>query len=117
MVLLSYRLLCKASGSGPPVSMAALFLDTFTGEQALQHRPAALVVRVEPVYEADGEYFRVDAQADWSIPLMEFTVAGDGQGTVVYRVAGYPGEGLIRNGALEGVVAFLSLLLKMFRII
>ncbi len=41
--------------------MASLFLDALTGEQALRQRPAALVVRLEPVYQADGEHFRVDA--------------------------------------------------------
>ena len=71
--------------------MASLFLDALTGEQALRQRSEALVVRLQPVYEVDGEYCRVNAKADWSSAnLMEFTVAGENS-TALYRVTGLAG--------------------------
>ena len=77
------------SGHGPPVSMAALFLESLTGEQALRDTPPVLVLRVEPLYRVDGEAFRIDARAEWPTGAMEFTVAGAGGASAQYNVAAY----------------------------
>ena len=37
-----------------------------TGDQAMLDAPSALVLRVENIYEQDGNYFAVDVNADWS---------------------------------------------------
>ena len=68
---LENMILCRASTEAqvsrdaPPVSMGQMLTASLTDEQGLSEDPAALVLRVENIYEQSDQYFAVDAQAVW----------------------------------------------------
>jgi len=76
----------RASGV---VDMAALVMSTLTGEQAIAEAAAALVLRIDNVYEVEGEFFSVDARADWSRTAFGVTVRDDPGVLPEYTVAAY----------------------------
>ena len=88
-------LLCPADESAQVsraagvVDMAALLMTTWTGDQAIAEAADALVVRLDNVYEVDGAYFSVDAEADWSRTNFGITVRNAPQAVPEYSVAGY----------------------------
>ncbi len=64
----------QVSRAAGMVDMAGLLMSTLTGEQATAEAAAGLAVRVDNVYEVEGAYFSVDAQADWSRTNFGITV-------------------------------------------
>jgi len=76
----------RASGV---VDMAALVMSTLTGEQAIAEATSALVVRIDNVYEVEGEFFSVDARADWSRTTFGITVMDAPDSAPQYTVAAY----------------------------
>ena len=93
----------RASGV---VDMAALVMSTLTGEQAIAEATSALVVRVDNVYEVEGEFFSVDARADWSRTTFGVIVrdAPDSvpQCTVAAYVAHLAGEDVSGSQRMRG---------------
>ena len=77
-----------AIGSSP-VAMTELLVSSLTGDRAIAEAAPALVVRVENIYEAGGEYFTVDAKARWSSEPFAVTVRDDPDQCPRYVVAGY----------------------------
>ena len=68
----------------PPVSMAAMVQAALTGDQAIRDASEAVVLRVENMYEQDGNFFAVDARADWRATVFPVSIL-DG-GAVSYEV-------------------------------
>ena len=55
----------------------------------MREDPAALIVRVENIYEQNDAYFSIDAAASWDATRLELTVMGRDDATVEYKIAGY----------------------------
>ena len=72
-----------------PVSSNGLLMSSLTGDQAIAESVPALVVRVENMYEHAGDYFTVDARADWAGFPIELTVRNAPNRGPQYVVAGY----------------------------
>ena len=63
----------QVAADAPPV-LASMIVASLTGDSAIAEAPRALVIRVENVYEHGGQYFAVDARADWAGFPVELTV-------------------------------------------
>ena len=72
-----------------PVPINGLLMSSLTGDQAIAESVPALVVRVEHIYEHAGDYFTVDARADWAGFPIELTVRNAPNRGPQYVVAGY----------------------------
>ena len=79
----------QVSRDAGPISIANMLVGALTGDQAMQEAPPALVIRVENVYEQGEEYFAIDAQADWELGELEFTVLGKADSRPRYRVEAF----------------------------
>ena len=71
----------------PPVSMAAMIQAALTGDQAIRDASEAVVLPAENMYEQDGNFFAVDARADWRATVFPVSVL-DGD-AVSYEVAAF----------------------------
>ena len=79
----------KISHDGPAVNMANMLQAALTGDQALLDAPPALVIRVGNMYEHEGNYFAVDARADWSVTDIAISVLDKPGLSPTYRVAAF----------------------------
>ena len=87
------------SSQAPAVSMANMLVGCLTDDQAMQEDPPALVIRVENIYELDGQYFAVDASADWTVATLELGVLDRPDATISYSVAGFISH--VHSGEVE----------------
>ena len=71
------------------MSIASLLQTSLTGDQAITESVPSLVVRVENIYVRGGEYFAVDARADWASFPIELTVREAPDEHPRYDVAGF----------------------------
>ena len=72
--LLWFYNIAQVSSAAPPVHVRTLLVGSLTGDQAIAEAVPALVVRVENLYEAGGEYYTVDAGANWAGAPFELSV-------------------------------------------
>jgi hypothetical protein len=101
MILCRTTAEAHVSRNAPSVSMGQMLVAALTDDQAMQEDPAALVVRVENIYEQQEQYFAVDAAADWDVDLLEFSMLGNEESIGTYRVAGYVAH--VHNGDVDAL--------------
>ena len=89
MLLCQVDVDAQVSHNAAPVDMSAMLARSLVGDQAIAQAAPALVLRIENIYEAGGEYFSVDAAADWSGNVIEVTVRDAPERHPRYAVAGY----------------------------
>ena len=83
------------------MAMTELLVSSLTGDRAIAEAASALVVRVENIYEAGGEYFAVDARAGWSSEPFAVSVRDDPDQCPHYVVAAYVAH--IRSSGVGGL--------------
>ena len=79
----------QVASEAAPVPINSLLTTSLTGDQAIAESVPALVARVENIYESGGEYFAVDARADWTGFPIELTVREAPNAHPQYNVAGF----------------------------
>ena len=89
MLLCQVDVDAQLSHNAAPVNMSRMLARSLDGDQAIALASPALVLRIENIYEAGGEYFAVDAAADWSGNVIEVTVRDSPERNPRYAVAGY----------------------------
>ena len=87
--LLWFYNIAQVSSAAPPVHVRTLLVGSLTGDQAIAEAVPALVVRVENLYEAGGEYYTVDAGANWAGAPFELSVRDAPDRRPHYEVAGF----------------------------
>jgi hypothetical protein len=87
--LLWFYNIAQVSSAAPPVHVRTLLVGSLTGDQAIAEAVPALVVRVENLYETGGEYYTVDAGANWAGAPFELSVRDAPDRRPHYDVAGF----------------------------
>ena len=80
-------ILCRAgedsqvSRDAGPVQMSSILQTCLKDAEVLKAHPSALVLRIENLYQQDGEFFSVDVLADWGVAELEESLLAAEVGT------------------------------------